>query len=114
MKIKYLFLFAPLFIILTGCDHIEEREKKDKERFEKRVISTEVIDLGVVDGCNVKKHYKLTPNENFSEKDKDDYDSYDYHSFYIAKCDGNPTTTTTQQVGGKQKHDEAMIKVDKK
>jgi hypothetical protein len=88
-----------LAAILTGCS-----SEKTKEQLATTGIIT---DLGIVDGCDVKKHVRTTPSDNPLR-------GRDYHSFYIAKCDGQPTTTTTQQVGGKQKHDEAMIQVDKK
>lgn len=114
MKIKYLSFLIPFLVMLTGCNYLEAANKEKKARIEKLITNTEVIDLGVVDGCSVKKHYKLTPREDITEEDKDNYNYYEAHSFYIAKCDGQPTTTTTQQVGGKQKHDEALIKVDKK
>lgn len=112
MKNKYLMVMIALSAILTGCNSPAE-EKASKEKFDNLILNGTEIDVGIVDGCSVKKYQKYTPKENIKEEDKYYFNSYHSHTFYIAKCDGKQTTTTTQELGHKVKHDEAMIKVDK-
>lgn len=93
------------FFCLTACS--EQGNMTDEQIVQKRqqIVKSEptVVDLGIVDGCNIKYYVKKMPNTQL----KQDIENLEYHSFYIAKCDD--TTTTTDKVGGKFKHDEATI-----
>jgi uncharacterized protein YpmB len=92
-------------IIGFGMWMYNDNEKKDqeaKEKNEQLMKNPDVVDLGIVDGCEVKYYTKTAPSKNQSN-------AYQSHTFYIAKCDGKSTTTMTQKIGGRTKADEAII-----
>lgn len=105
IKTKTTILMIVLFFSVTGCSEQEKMSSEDIAQKRQEIIKSNptVLDLGIVDGCNVKYYVKKMPNKQFNQ----DIENPDYHSFYIAKCD--TTTTTTDKVGGKFKHDEATI-----
>src|SRR5579875_1345809 len=84
----------------------EKRDQEAKEKNEQLMKNPDVVDLGTVDGCEVKYYTKTAPSKNQPN-------GYQSHTFYIAKCDGKPSTTTTQKVGGRYRVDEAIIVHDK-
>jgi hypothetical protein len=88
-----------LGILVLGYLFVQDNKVR-KTVMENRVTNPEMVDLGVVDGCSVKHYTKNIRNNEYGS-------GYQEHTFYLAKC--GDTTTITQRVGGKNKHDEATI-----
>jgi tyrosine-protein phosphatase YwqE len=84
----------------------ENSSQQVKERNEQLMKNPEAVDLGIVDGCEVKYYTTTTQSKNHQN-------GYQNHTFYIAKCDEKQTTTITKKGGGRFKIDEATIVHDK-
>ena len=107
LRIAEIFVVVGLaFSLLIGLPYVViKKSEKDKVTEQSLVTNPKIIDVGIVDGCSVKHYTKNLPSE-------DNGSGYQRHTFYMAKCDG--VTTVTEKVGGKIKHDEAIITIEKK